>query len=131
MVKKNGDDEGGAKTHMRGRASLLTRYLYAFPRATYARKRLACLGLVMAFNWLLSVFTFLFLAAHVRASALTTALSPNERLCFYADVDKAGEKIGVRSPPAVSDRGAYGFAVLLRRPVGWLVRHRLRSQGSQ
>jgi hypothetical protein len=33
----------------------------------------------------------------VRATALTTALSPNERLCFYADVDKAGEKLGVRS----------------------------------
>ncbi|KAI0319468.1 emp24/gp25L/p24 family/GOLD-domain-containing protein [Amylostereum chailletii] len=49
----------------------------------------------MAFNWLLSVLTFFFLATHVRASALTTALSPNERLCFYADVDTAGEKIGV------------------------------------
>ena len=33
----------------------------------------------------------------VRATALTTALAPNERLCFYADVDKAGEKLGVRS----------------------------------
>lgn len=32
----------------------------------------------------------------VSASALTTAIGPNERLCFYADVDKAGEKIGVR-----------------------------------
>ncbi|KAJ7076015.1 emp24/gp25L/p24 family/GOLD-domain-containing protein [Mycena belliarum] len=29
-----------------------------------------------------------------RASALTTAIGANERLCFYADVDKAGEKIG-------------------------------------
>src|ERR1700730_13930450 len=28
-------------------------------------------------------------------AALTTAVSANERLCFYADVDKAGEKIGV------------------------------------
>jgi hypothetical protein len=28
------------------------------------------------------------------STALTTLLSPNERLCFYADVDKAGEKIG-------------------------------------
>ncbi|KAI6152960.1 emp24/gp25L/p24 family/GOLD-domain-containing protein [Pisolithus thermaeus] len=33
-------------------------------------------------------------AGHARASALTTSVSPNERLCFYADVDKAGEKIG-------------------------------------
>ncbi|KAH7886642.1 emp24/gp25L/p24 family/GOLD-domain-containing protein [Phlebopus sp. FC_14] len=31
---------------------------------------------------------------HANASALTTSIGPNERLCFYADVDKAGEKIG-------------------------------------
>jgi hypothetical protein len=30
-----------------------------------------------------------------RATALTTAIAANERLCFYADVDKAGEKLGV------------------------------------
>ena len=34
--------------------------------------------------------------APVRATALTTAIAANERLCFYADVDKAGEKLGVR-----------------------------------
>ncbi|KAI6012241.1 emp24/gp25L/p24 family/GOLD-domain-containing protein [Pisolithus marmoratus] len=33
-------------------------------------------------------------AGRARASALTTSVAPNERLCFYADVDKAGEKIG-------------------------------------
>ncbi|VDB91729.1 unnamed protein product [Peniophora sp. CBMAI 1063] len=33
-------------------------------------------------------------AALASASALTTAISPNERLCFFADVDKVGEKIG-------------------------------------
>ena len=37
-------------------------------------------------------------AALASASALTTAISPNERLCFFADVDKVGEKIGVRPP---------------------------------
>lgn len=36
----------------------------------------------------------------VWGSALTTAVAPNERLCFYADVDKAGEKIGVRLSPS-------------------------------
>lgn len=36
------------------------------------------------------------LAATARASALTTPIAANEKLCFYADVDKAGEKIGVR-----------------------------------
>lgn len=50
--------------------------------------------------WLLPLpllsFFLLFLTTRVHGSALTTAISPNERLCFYADVDKAGEKIGVR-----------------------------------
>ncbi|EIN04452.1 hypothetical protein PUNSTDRAFT_92806 [Punctularia strigosozonata HHB-11173 SS5] len=40
------------------------------------------------------LFPLAFLTCCVRASALTTFISPNERLCFYADVDKAGEKIG-------------------------------------
>ena len=34
-------------------------------------------------------------AASVNASALTTTVPPNQRLCFFADVDKEGEKIGV------------------------------------
>ncbi|KAH9946580.1 emp24/gp25L/p24 family/GOLD-domain-containing protein [Amylocystis lapponica] len=49
---------------------------------------------------LLPLLCFLFciqLASHVRASALTTSIGANERLCFYADVDKAGEKIGVQA----------------------------------
>jgi len=37
---------------------------------------------------------FLPLLRPAQGSALTTAISANERLCFYADVDKAGEKIG-------------------------------------
>ncbi len=36
------------------------------------------------------------LSSLVSGSALTTPIAANERLCFYADVDKAGEKIGVR-----------------------------------
>lgn len=40
-------------------------------------------------------YVLLFAISHVDATALTTAIGPNERLCFYADVDKAGEKIGV------------------------------------
>ncbi|PCH34725.1 hypothetical protein WOLCODRAFT_139542 [Wolfiporia cocos MD-104 SS10] len=43
---------------------------------------------------LISLLVALQLACTVRASALTTAIGANERLCFYADVDKAGEKIG-------------------------------------
>ncbi|KAG9100450.1 hypothetical protein FS749_015317 [Ceratobasidium sp. UAMH 11750] len=33
-------------------------------------------------------------AASVNASALTTTVPPSQRLCFFADVDKEGEKIG-------------------------------------
>lgn len=44
---------------------------------------------------LLGLIASFLLPTAVRASALTTAISANERLCFYADADKAGEKIGV------------------------------------
>ncbi|GAW02928.1 emp24/gp25L/p24 family/GOLD-domain-containing protein [Lentinula edodes] len=43
------------------------------------------------------IFTLIFLlrlSILAHGSALTTAIAANERLCFYADVDKAGEKIG-------------------------------------
>jgi len=34
-------------------------------------------------------------ALEAHASALTVPIAANERQCFYADVDKVGEKIGV------------------------------------
>jgi len=37
---------------------------------------------------------FLYLSVSVKPSALSTTIAPNERLCFYTDVDKAGEKLG-------------------------------------
>ncbi|KAF7313234.1 Endosomal cargo receptor [Mycena kentingensis (nom. inval.)] len=43
---------------------------------------------------LLPLFATVSLAIHAYAAALTTAIAANERLCFYADVDKEGEKIG-------------------------------------
>ena len=43
-----------------------------------------------------NLFLFLYLSISVKSSALSTIIAPNERLCFYADVDKAGEKLGVR-----------------------------------
>jgi hypothetical protein len=43
-----------------------------------------------------TILTLLGLATTAYSTALTTILTPNERLCFYADIDKAGEKIGVR-----------------------------------
>lgn len=44
---------------------------------------------------LLATLASSYLTTQASATALTTAISANERLCFYADVDKAGEKIGV------------------------------------
>ncbi|TFY57459.1 hypothetical protein EVG20_g8538 [Dentipellis fragilis] len=46
------------------------------------------------FPWLISLFFISLFSVSVKGVALTSAISPNERLCFYADVDKAGEKIG-------------------------------------
>ena len=45
---------------------------------------------------LFSILFLFSLSLLANGAALTTALSANERLCFYADVDKAGEKLGVR-----------------------------------
>jgi len=41
-----------------------------------------------------SFLALLSLATTAFSTSLTTLLTPNERLCFYADADKAGEKIG-------------------------------------
>lgn len=51
-----------------------------------------------------SLLFLLYLSLSVRASALTTTLAANERLCFYADVDKAGEKLGVRDFIAICSK---------------------------
>ena len=56
----------------------------------HTRLSLSILTTTMLYLFVLS------LLALANASALTTAINPNERLCFYADVDKAGQKIGVR-----------------------------------
>jgi hypothetical protein len=55
-----------------------------------------CLATSMVWRALLSLSVPFWLAIFANGSALTTPIAPNERLCFYADVDKAGEKIGVR-----------------------------------
>ena len=52
--------------------------------------------MAVVFTLFLSLVCFLQLAIRTHAAALTTAIGANERTCFYADVDKAGEKIGVR-----------------------------------
>ncbi|KAF8888986.1 emp24/gp25L/p24 family/GOLD-domain-containing protein [Infundibulicybe gibba] len=59
---------------------------------------------------------FLFLARTAHASALTTTISANERLCFYADVDKAGEKLGFYF--AVQSGGSFDIDFDVRDPNG-------------
>ncbi|KIM64491.1 hypothetical protein SCLCIDRAFT_1213315 [Scleroderma citrinum Foug A] len=49
---------------------------------------------MLPFNLLASCILLLATVGRTKAAALTTSIAPNERLCFYADVDKAGEKIG-------------------------------------
>ena len=53
------------------------------------------LAMALGFVSLFAFFALLQFIGIAHASALTTAIGANERLCFYADVDKAGEKIGV------------------------------------
>ncbi|KIL58643.1 hypothetical protein M378DRAFT_170388 [Amanita muscaria Koide BX008] len=63
-----------------------------------------------AFSWLL----FLGLVISVQCSALTTPIAANERQCFYADVDKAGEKIGFYF--AVQSGGSFDIDFEVRDP---------------
>ncbi|KAI0275508.1 emp24/gp25L/p24 family/GOLD-domain-containing protein [Russula aff. rugulosa BPL654] len=61
-----------------------------------------------------TIFTLLGLATTVYSTALTTILTPNERLCFYADVDKAGEKIGFYF--AVQSGGSFDIDFEIKDP---------------
>lgn len=54
---------------------------------------------------LLSTLLASTLLPRASATALTTAVGANQRLCFHADADKEGEKIGV------SDRLQPGLAI--------------------
>lgn len=53
--------------------------------------------------------------ASVSATALTTTIPPNQRLCFYADVDKVGEKIGFYF--AVQSGGDFDIDFEVKDPV--------------
>ncbi|KAF9268175.1 hypothetical protein L218DRAFT_892986 [Marasmius fiardii PR-910] len=64
-------------------------------------------------------FILLYLCSLARGSALTTAISANERLCFYADVDKAGEKIGFYF--AVQSGGSFDIDFDVRDPNAKLI----------
>ncbi|PFH46542.1 hypothetical protein AMATHDRAFT_154570 [Amanita thiersii Skay4041] len=61
--------------------------------------------------FLLYLFSLLLL---VHGTALTTPISPNERICFYADVDKPKEKIGFYF--AVQSGGSFDIDFEIRDP---------------
>ncbi|KAF8332214.1 emp24/gp25L/p24 family/GOLD-domain-containing protein [Amanita rubescens] len=62
----------------------------------------------------LLLFLPLVLTGTAWASALTTPIAANERQCYYADVDKAGEKIGLYF--AVQSGGSFDIDFEVRDP---------------
>ena len=68
--------------------------------ATTSKTRFDCCshfaaGMAVLYLLLSCFLSVLQFSIKADATALTTAIAANERLCFFADVDKAGEKIGV------------------------------------
>ena len=63
---------------------------------------------------LLPLILLFALVAAVQGSALTTAIAANERLCFYADVDKVGEKLGFYF--AVQSGGSFDIDFEIKDP---------------
>lgn len=50
----------------------------------------------MGRRWTAALALFSTLVAHCSASALTAPIPANARQCYFAEVDKSGEKLGVR-----------------------------------
>jgi protein ERP2 len=61
-----------------------------------------------------SLLFYFALVISVKGAALTTPIAANERQCFYADVDKAGEKIGFYF--AVQSGGSFDVDFEIRDP---------------
>ena len=74
----------------------------------------------------LSLWIGLFGAGHVRGSALTTTISAHERSCFYAWVDKVGEKVGFYFAVSSRKRGLH----LMSLNVMFATRLQVQSGGS-
>jgi len=68
---------------------------------------------------LLRIAGFLSIALTAWGTALTTTVAPGEKLCFYADVDKAGEKIGFYY--AVQAGGSFDIDFSVSDPSGFVV----------
>lgn len=84
--------------------------------------------MVVSTALLLGALLVLLRARTSSASALTTTVPANERACFYANVDKAGEKVRsprerVRAPKDTTDSVRPPDWLLLCCPVWRLVRH--------
>jgi len=80
----------------------------------------------MIFLHFLSSLFFLSLCRTAASTALTTAISANERLCFYADVDKAGEKIGFYF--AVQSGGSFDIDFEVKDPNEKVILDGLRER---
>lgn len=57
--------------------------------------RVTNVSTVLAMYILFSLCILFLLVININATALMTQIGANEKLCFYTDVDKTGEKIGV------------------------------------
>jgi protein ERP2 len=75
---------------------------------------------------LLSLPLLISLSSGVAASALSTAIAANQRLCFHADVDKAGEKIGFYF--AVQSGGSFDIDFEVKDPDDKVVLDGLRER---
>jgi len=82
----------------------------------------AMLSVVSLTLFLVSLFS----VPPVKGSALTTAIAANERLCFYADVDKAGEKIGFYF--AVQSGGSFDIDFSVKDPKDKIILDGLRER---
>ena len=71
-------------------------FVYVFRGVRMTRALTTLRPAMIPFQLLLSGFFLLSLLRSAKSTALTTAIAANEKLCFYADVDKEFEKIGVR-----------------------------------
>ena len=69
------------------------------------------------------------------ATALTYKLAPNERACFFANVQQAGAKIAfyfaVRQYHDTTMLEALQWLMRLTGSIWWFIRHRLQRYGSR
>ncbi|TFK27102.1 ER-to-golgi transporter [Coprinopsis marcescibilis] len=75
-------------------------------------------------HFLFSFLWSLYAASLVKGASLTTTISPNERLCFFSDVEKQGQKIGFYF--AVQSGGSFDIDWEIKDP-----KHAVLLQGTR